>query len=158
MKLKPLKYGELIARLKKLGLVGPFQGSKHPYFLKGNLSILIPNQHRGDYLGYAKELSCCINSGYRGWACLRPGIIQQSRYQQWFSRAGLTPVFHFARMTVIKYMMKYYNNFITKSGWRLWLSFMPKNVPLSGIFVTNLAVVGFLPSGRNPTGANGRYW
>ena len=48
MKLKPLKYRELIAKIKKLGLAGPFHGSKHPYFLKGNLSILIPNQHRGD--------------------------------------------------------------------------------------------------------------
>ena len=48
MKLKPLKYRELISRLKRFGLTGPFTGGKHPYFLSGNLRVIIPNPHRGE--------------------------------------------------------------------------------------------------------------
>jgi len=30
------------------GFRGTFQEGKHPYMIKGNLSITIPNPHRGD--------------------------------------------------------------------------------------------------------------
>lgn len=48
MKLRPLKYRELIAKLKKLGLEGPFSGGKHLYFLLGKLRLTVPNPHPGD--------------------------------------------------------------------------------------------------------------
>jgi len=47
-RLTPLKYRELISKLKKLGLTGPYPGSKHPYFLLGGRPIKIPNPHEGD--------------------------------------------------------------------------------------------------------------
>ena len=47
-KLTTLKYRDLIFRLKKLGLRGPFPGGKHPYFLWGDLPVKIPNPHEGD--------------------------------------------------------------------------------------------------------------
>jgi predicted RNA binding protein YcfA (HicA-like mRNA interferase family) len=34
--------------MKALGWNGPFQEGRHPYMVKGNLSITIPNPHRGD--------------------------------------------------------------------------------------------------------------
>ena len=33
-------------RLRKLGFEGPYQGGKHPYMVKGNLVLTIPNPHR----------------------------------------------------------------------------------------------------------------
>jgi hypothetical protein len=34
--------------MKACGFTGPFQEGRHPYMIKGNLSITIPNPHRGD--------------------------------------------------------------------------------------------------------------
>lgn len=48
MRLKTLKYRELIVKLRKFGLDGPFPGGKHPYFLLGNRAITIPNPHGRD--------------------------------------------------------------------------------------------------------------
>ncbi len=33
-------------RLRKLGFKGPYRGGKHPYIVKGNLVLTIPNPHR----------------------------------------------------------------------------------------------------------------
>ena len=35
-------------QLRKLGFDGPYQGGKHPYMIKGNLVLTIPNPHRRD--------------------------------------------------------------------------------------------------------------
>jgi len=35
-----------VKRLRKLGFEGPYQGGKHPYMVKGNLVLTIPNPHR----------------------------------------------------------------------------------------------------------------
>lgn len=48
MKLKTLKYRELIAKLRRFGLEGPFYRGKHPYFLLGDRTIKIPNQHQNE--------------------------------------------------------------------------------------------------------------
>lgn len=48
MKFRPLKHRELIARLKRLGLEGPFSGGRHLYFLLGKLRLTVPNPHEGD--------------------------------------------------------------------------------------------------------------
>ncbi len=45
-KLSPVSWIELVRRLRKLGFDGPYQGGKHPYMLKDNLVLTIPNPHR----------------------------------------------------------------------------------------------------------------
>ncbi|MBC8520572.1 MAG: type II toxin-antitoxin system HicA family toxin [Methanomicrobia archaeon] len=45
-KLSPVSWIELVKRLRKLGFDGPYQGGKHPYMLKDNLVLTIPNPHR----------------------------------------------------------------------------------------------------------------
>ncbi|MBS4027773.1 MAG: type II toxin-antitoxin system HicA family toxin [Ignavibacteriales bacterium] len=39
---------DLIYYLKQLGFDGPHSGGKHPFMLKENISITIPNVHRCD--------------------------------------------------------------------------------------------------------------
>lgn len=46
--LKPISWRELIGRLKKFGFEGPYQVGKHPYMVKGNLTLTIPNPHPKD--------------------------------------------------------------------------------------------------------------
>ncbi|MBI4180697.1 MAG: type II toxin-antitoxin system HicA family toxin [Chloroflexi bacterium] len=38
----------LVRRLRKHGFDGPYQGGKHPYMIKGELVLTIPNTHRRD--------------------------------------------------------------------------------------------------------------
>ena len=45
-KLSPVSWIELVKRLRKLGFEGPYRGGKHPYIVKGNLVLTIPNPHR----------------------------------------------------------------------------------------------------------------
>ncbi|MQY59021.1 MAG: addiction module toxin, HicA family [Clostridia bacterium] len=45
-KLSPVPWIELVRRLRKLGFEGPYRGGKHPYIVKGNLVLTIPNPHR----------------------------------------------------------------------------------------------------------------
>lgn len=35
-------------RLREFGFEGPYQEGKHPYMIKGNLVLTIPNPHRGE--------------------------------------------------------------------------------------------------------------
>jgi len=44
--LPPVSWVDLVRRLRKLGFDGPYQGGKHPYMIKGNLVLTIPNPHR----------------------------------------------------------------------------------------------------------------
>ena len=46
--LSPVSWTNLVRRLRKLGFDGPYQGGKHPYMIKGNLVLNIPNPHRRD--------------------------------------------------------------------------------------------------------------
>jgi len=46
-KLRPVKWQALVRRFQALGFEGPFGGSKHPYMVKDDLVIAIPNPHRG---------------------------------------------------------------------------------------------------------------
>jgi len=34
--------------MKACGFSGPFQGGRHPYMTKGNVTITIPNPHKED--------------------------------------------------------------------------------------------------------------
>ena len=47
-RLSPVSWRELVKRLHKLGFEGPYQGGKHPYMIKGDIVITIPNPHRSD--------------------------------------------------------------------------------------------------------------
>lgn len=46
--LGPIKRRELIVYLRQLGFTGPYAGGKHQFMQKGNLSLTIPNPHKGD--------------------------------------------------------------------------------------------------------------
>lgn len=45
-KIRPVSWDELCKNLKKLGFEGPFQGGKHPYMVKDDCILTIPNPHR----------------------------------------------------------------------------------------------------------------
>jgi predicted RNA binding protein YcfA (HicA-like mRNA interferase family) len=44
----PLSRRELIRLLKEAGFEGPFAGGRHAFMLKGDLTLTIPNPHKGD--------------------------------------------------------------------------------------------------------------
>jgi hypothetical protein len=41
----PVKRYTLIKCLRKCGFDGPYSGGKHPFMVKGNLTLTIPNPH-----------------------------------------------------------------------------------------------------------------
>jgi predicted RNA binding protein YcfA (HicA-like mRNA interferase family) len=47
-KLSPVTWPELIKGLRSFGFDGPFQGGKHPYMVKDDFVLTIPNQHRSE--------------------------------------------------------------------------------------------------------------
>ena len=44
-KLGPLSLRAFIVRMRKFGFAGPYQEGKHPYMLKGSITLTIPNPH-----------------------------------------------------------------------------------------------------------------
>lgn len=44
----PIKRPDLIKYLRKCGFDGPYSGGKHPFMLKGDLTLTIPNPHLKD--------------------------------------------------------------------------------------------------------------
>jgi len=47
-KLTPIGWRELVRQLRTFGFEGPFAGGKHPYMIRGDVVVTIPNPHRGD--------------------------------------------------------------------------------------------------------------
>jgi predicted RNA binding protein YcfA (HicA-like mRNA interferase family) len=47
-KITPVPWNELVKKLAKAGFEGPYQGGKHPYMIKGELVLTIPNPHPED--------------------------------------------------------------------------------------------------------------
>lgn len=45
---KPIKHREMLRRLRALGWDGPYQKGKHPFMVKGEMRLIIPNPHHGD--------------------------------------------------------------------------------------------------------------
>ncbi len=45
--LGPIKQKDLIRYLHQLGFNGPYSGGKHPFMVRGDITIRIPNPHRG---------------------------------------------------------------------------------------------------------------
>lgn len=46
-KLSPVSWTAFIRKMKACGFSGPFQEGRHPYMIKGNTTVTIPNPHRG---------------------------------------------------------------------------------------------------------------
>jgi predicted RNA binding protein YcfA (HicA-like mRNA interferase family) len=45
-KLSPISWPHFVRKLKKFGFEGPYRGGKHPYMVKGDLVLTIPNPHK----------------------------------------------------------------------------------------------------------------
>ena len=45
-KLIPVSWNVLVKRLNKLGFEGPYSGGKHPFMVKNDLVLTIPNPHK----------------------------------------------------------------------------------------------------------------
>ena len=45
-RLRAVTWRQLVERLRELGFEGPFQGGKHPYMVKGDVTLTIPNRRR----------------------------------------------------------------------------------------------------------------
>ena len=44
----PISWTQLVKRLKDFGFEGPFSGGKHPYMIKDDLVLTIPNPHKSE--------------------------------------------------------------------------------------------------------------
>jgi predicted RNA binding protein YcfA (HicA-like mRNA interferase family) len=44
----PIKRKDLLRYLRQFGFVGPYSGGKHPFMLKGEITIRVPNPHQDD--------------------------------------------------------------------------------------------------------------
>ena len=47
-KLGPISWVKFVRKMRTFGWSGPYQEGKHPYMVKGLISITIPNPHEGD--------------------------------------------------------------------------------------------------------------
>ncbi len=45
-RLGPIDREDLIFYLKRLGFEGPYSGGKHPFMIRGNFRLTMPNPHR----------------------------------------------------------------------------------------------------------------
>ena len=45
-KFNPVSWKFLVNRLKELGFEGPYSGGKHPFMMKSDLTLTIPNPHK----------------------------------------------------------------------------------------------------------------
>lgn len=46
--LKPISWRDLVRQLRHFGFEGPYSGGRHPYMVKNDLVLTIPNPHRED--------------------------------------------------------------------------------------------------------------
>ena len=46
--LKPISWKNLIRGLKNFGFEGPYSGGRHPYMIKRDLVLTVPNPHHND--------------------------------------------------------------------------------------------------------------
>jgi predicted RNA binding protein YcfA (HicA-like mRNA interferase family) len=44
----PVSRRELVRLLRRAGFDGPFEGGRHAFMVKGDLTLVIPNPHKGD--------------------------------------------------------------------------------------------------------------
>jgi predicted RNA binding protein YcfA (HicA-like mRNA interferase family) len=69
--LTPVSRRKFIQRLRALGFEGPFAGGKHPQMKRGNLTLILPNEHEGD-----------IGPGFLGRLLKQAGISRE----EWLGR------------------------------------------------------------------------
>jgi len=48
-RLPPVSRQKFIQRLRELGFEGPFAGGKHAQMKRGVVTVIIPNEHQGDF-------------------------------------------------------------------------------------------------------------
>lgn len=48
---KAISRRELVARLRRLGFLGPFAGGSHEFMVRGTVRLVLPNPHRHDISG-----------------------------------------------------------------------------------------------------------
>ena len=44
----PTSWRDLVRALREAGFDGPYSGGRHPFMIKGDLTLTLPNPHRGD--------------------------------------------------------------------------------------------------------------
>ena len=66
----PIKRPDLIHYLRQLGFEGPYSGSKHQFMQKDDITLWLPNPHRGD-----------IGKGFLG-EILRQAGIKKEEWEQ----------------------------------------------------------------------------
>jgi predicted RNA binding protein YcfA (HicA-like mRNA interferase family) len=44
----PIRHREMVRRLRALGWEGPYHRGPHPFMVRGEARLTIPNPHRGD--------------------------------------------------------------------------------------------------------------
>ncbi len=44
----PVKRKDLVRYLRQVGFDGPYSGGKHPFMVKGDVTIRVPNPHQAD--------------------------------------------------------------------------------------------------------------
>jgi predicted RNA binding protein YcfA (HicA-like mRNA interferase family) len=47
-KLTPLSWKDFVRKLRRLGFSGPYSGGKHPFMVKADITLTIPNPHSKD--------------------------------------------------------------------------------------------------------------
>jgi predicted RNA binding protein YcfA (HicA-like mRNA interferase family) len=65
-KLSLVSWTHLVRKLRRFGFEGPYRGGKHPYMVKGNLVLTIPNPHK-------KEISIDLLKRILGQANIEKG-------------------------------------------------------------------------------------
>jgi predicted RNA binding protein YcfA (HicA-like mRNA interferase family) len=53
----PISRKDLVRYLRKMGFDGPYSGGKHQFMIKDDITLTIPNPHKGDI---GRELLACI--------------------------------------------------------------------------------------------------
>ena len=47
-RLYSISWYKFVRKMRVFGFAGPYQEGKHPYMIKGSISVTIPNPHSGD--------------------------------------------------------------------------------------------------------------
>jgi predicted RNA binding protein YcfA (HicA-like mRNA interferase family) len=47
----PIERDDLIRYMRQLGFEGPYSGGRHPFMIKGDITLRVPNPHRADISG-----------------------------------------------------------------------------------------------------------
>ena len=47
-RIRPVSWDRLVQNLQTLGFEGPYRGGKHPFMVKGDRILIIPNPHRSE--------------------------------------------------------------------------------------------------------------